>query len=71
MKYVMILKICSILAGTCEPFATVDKTFDSWSKCVGHGGELIVSFAKEMEEYVDNNKMYVTYICMEKKKENA
>ena len=49
---------------TCK---SINKTFDTWSECVGHGGKLIVDFSIDMKEHADKNKLYVSYFCNEVK----
>jgi len=61
----LVFAVCSALSGSCEPLVQIDKTFNSWSECVGHGGALIIDFSKEMKEHVDNNKLYISYFCNE------
>lgn len=65
MKFMLTFAICSALSGSCEPLFTIDKRFDTWSECVGHGGKLIIDFSKEMKEHSDKNKLYISYFCNE------
>jgi len=65
MKFMLVFTICSVISGSCEPPVNMDKTFDNWSECVGHGGKLIVDFSIDMKEYADKNKLYISYFCNE------
>jgi hypothetical protein len=67
MKFMLVFTICSIISGSCEPVTNINKTFDSWSECVGHGGKLIVDFSIDMKEHADKNKLYISYFCNEVK----
>ena len=65
MKFMLVFTICSIISGSCEPVKNINKTFDSWSECVGHGGKLIVDFSIDMKEHAEKNKLYISYFCNE------
>lgn len=67
MKFMLVFTICSVISGSCEQATNINKTFDSWSECVGHGGKLIVDFSIDMKEHADKNKLYISYFCNEVK----
>ena len=71
MKFILAFSICSAITGYCNTTATLPTKFDSWSECVGAGGKLIQSFSIEMEESIDDNKLYMNYFCNEVPKENV
>jgi hypothetical protein len=63
MKYFLIFYICSKIAGGCDaPMQLTDK-FETWNECVKAGGELIITFTENMEETIENEKLYLTYSC--------
>ena len=71
MKFILAFSICSAITGYCNTTATLPTKFDSWSECVGAGGKLIQSFSIEMEESIEDNKLYMNYFCNEVPKENV
>ena len=50
---------------------TLPTKFDSWSECVGAGGKLIQTFSVEMEETIEDRKLYMNYFCNEKNVDNT
>ena len=49
---------------------TLPTKFDSWAECVGAGGKLIQTFSVEMEETIEDRKLYMNYFCNEKNVDN-
>ena len=66
MKFILAFSICSAITGYCNTTATLPTKFDSWSECVGAGGELIIDASVKLEEQFNTDKLYVTYFCNEK-----
>jgi hypothetical protein len=71
MKFILAFTICSAITGFCNNTMTASKEFNSWSECVGAGGKLIQTFSVEMEDRINNEKLYLNYFCNEIKKEGA
>ena len=67
MKFILVFTICSAISASCERPIQFQNKFDNWSECVGQGGELIVKFSEEMREHIENNKLYLSYSCLEEK----
>ena len=38
MKFILAFSVCSAITGFCDNTMTLEKPFDTWSECVGHGG---------------------------------
>ena len=70
MKFILAFSICSAITGYCNNTMTLPTKFDSWSECVGAGGKLIQSFSVDMEETIEERKLYMNYFCNEKKVDN-
>jgi hypothetical protein len=70
MKFILAFSICSAITGYCNNTMTLPTKFDSWSECVGAGGKLIQSFSVEMEETIEEKKLYMNYFCNEKNVDN-
>ena len=39
--------------------------FNSWSECVGAGGNFIQTFSTEMQQSIDEQRLYMAYFCNE------
>ena len=70
MKFILAFSICSAITGYCNNTMTLPTKFDSWSECVGAGGRLIQTFSVEMEETIEDRKLYMNYFCNEKNVDN-
>ena len=70
MKFILAFSICSAITGYCNNTATLPTEFNSWSECVGAGGKLIQSLSVEMEETIEERKLYMNYFCNEKNVDN-
>ena len=70
MKFILAFTICSAITGYCNNTMTLPTKFDSWSECVGAGGKLIHSFSVDMEETIEERKLYMNYFCNEKNVDN-
>ena len=71
MKFILAFSICSAITGYCNNTMTLPTEFNSWSECVGAGGKLIQTFSVEMEETIEDRKLYMNYFCNEIFKEDA
>ena len=65
MKFILIFIVCSAISGSCNPSIELQNKFDTWSECVGQGGQLIVDFSQEMREQIEKDKLYLSYFCKE------
>ena len=70
MKFILAFTVCSAITGYCNNTMTLPTKFDSWSECVGAGGKLIQSFSVDMEETIEERKLYMNYFCNEKNIDN-
>jgi hypothetical protein len=70
MKFILAFSICSAITGYCNNTMILPTKFDSWSECVGAGGKLIQTFSVEMEETIEDRKLYMNYFCNEKNVDN-
>ena len=70
MKFILAFSICSAITGYCNTTMTLPTKFDSWAECVGAGGKLIQNFSVEMEETIEDRKLYMNYFCNEKNVDN-
>ena len=65
MKFILAFSICSAITGFCNNTATLPTEFNSWSECVGGGGKLIQTFSTEMQQSIEERKLYLNYFCNE------
>ena len=65
MKFILLFTVCSAISGSCNQSIELQNKFDTWSECVGQGGQLIVDFSQEMREQIEKNKLYLSYFCKE------
>ena len=65
MKFILAFSICSAITGFCNTTSTMPTEFNSWSECVSAGGKFIQTFSVEMEDNINNNKLYMNYFCNE------
>jgi len=70
MKFILAFTVCSAITGYCNTTMTLPTKFDSWAECVGAGGKLIQTFSVEMEETIEDRKLYMNYFCNEKNVDN-
>ena len=62
-KFFLMLKVCSVLDGTCLPERNVG-LYDSWHQCAGQGTvETLILLDTMGEELVNKNKLYVAFSC--------
>ena len=62
-KFFLMLKVCSVLDGTCLPQQTVGY-HDNWYQCARQGTvETLVLLDSMGEELVNKNKLYVAFSC--------
>jgi hypothetical protein len=71
VKFILAFTICSSITGYCNNTMTLPTEFNSWSECVGAGGKLIQTFSVEMEETIEDRKLYISYSCNEISKKDA
>lgn len=65
MKFILAFSICSAITGYCNNTTLVPTKFDTWSECVIGGSQLTIEYAIKMEEYINKDKLYITYFCNE------
>ena len=62
-KFFLMLKVCSVLDGTCLPERNVG-LYDSWHQCARQGTvETMILLDTMGEELVTKNKLYVAFSC--------
>ena len=63
IKFLLVVKVCSALDGTCIPEQNVD-VYDTWYKCAMAGTYETISLLESMgEDLVNNNKLFVAFSC--------
>mgnify|MGYP003650296680 CR=1 FL=1 len=63
MKFLLVLKVCSALDGTCIPEKNVD-TYDSWYNCARQGTvETLMLLDSIGEDLINKNKLFVAFSC--------
>ena len=65
MKFILAFSICSAITGYCNNTATLPTEFSSWSECVCAGCKFIQTFTTEMQQSIDDRKLYMNYFCNE------
>ena len=63
MKFILAFSICSWVTGFCNTTMTLETKYDSWSECVGAGGQMIVDLSKEKADMLNKDKLYISYFC--------
>ena len=64
MKYILILKICSVLAKDCTSEIHNTLTFNSWIECANAGYLRAIQINNEMgSEFVNNNRVIINFKC--------
>ena len=62
-KFFLMLKVCSVLDGTCVPERNVG-LYDTWHQCARQGTvETLILLDTMGEELVNKNKLYVAFSC--------
>ncbi len=65
MKYVLVLKICSIVHLNCLPDINDSFIFNSWSECVSAGYLRSIKTMSTIDgSIIDANKMFVNFKCI-------
>jgi hypothetical protein len=63
MKFLLVLKVCSALDGTCIPEKNVG-THDSWYSCARQGTvETLMLLDSIGEDLINKNKLFVAFSC--------
>tara|TARA_R110002072_G_C7733920_1_gene515983 strand:- start:248 stop:457 length:210 start_codon:yes stop_codon:yes gene_type:complete len=63
VKFILVLKICSSLDGTCIPEKTIG-VYDSYFACSRQGTvETLILLDKMGEDLVNKNKLFVPFSC--------
>ena len=65
IKFMLILKICSAMDGTCLPEQPVD-IYDSWFEC-GQSGTMNTLATLDLldKDLINDNKLFVVFKCKE------
>ena len=65
IKYLLVMKICSGLYGNCMPEQTMDH-YSTWAEC-SRQGTINTMYTIDLlgDDYINTNKLYVTYTCRE------
>ena len=65
MKYVLVLKICSLVHLNCLPDINDSFIFNSWSECVSAGYLRSIKTMSTIDSsIIDANKMFVNFKCI-------
>jgi len=65
IKFMLILKVCSAIDGTCIPDQAVD-IYNSWFECGKNGTVNTMAMLDLMgEDLINQNKLYVVFKCKE------
>ena len=63
IKFMLILKICSAMDGTCLPEQPVG-VYDSWFECAQHGTmNTMTTLDLIGKELINDNRLYVVFTC--------
>ena len=66
MKYVLVLKICSLLHLNCLPEIHDNFIFNSWSECASAGYLRSIKIINSIDSSIVNeNKMVVNFQCVQ------
>ena len=66
MKFMLILKVCSVVHLNCLPEISDSFVFNSWSECASAGYLRSIKIINSMESSViNNNKVVVNFKCTE------
>jgi hypothetical protein len=66
MKFMLILKVCSIVHMNCLPPIQDSFVFNSWSECASAGYLRAIKINNSIEHgMVDRNKIVVNFECVE------
>ena len=61
--------ICSALYGNCQQPFTKEVEFNSWAECMYVGtNDTLVLYNTMGDEYINQNKIYIKFACVEMKK---
>tara|TARA_Y100000004_G_scaffold6955_1_gene7895 strand:- start:207 stop:419 length:213 start_codon:yes stop_codon:yes gene_type:complete len=64
MKYILILKICSVLAKDCTSEIHNTLTFNSWIECANAGYLRAIEINNTLgSEFVNGNKVIINFKC--------
>jgi len=67
MKFLLVMKVCSVLDGTCLPEKHVSY-HDNWFECARAGTvETLVLMDAIGKNLINKNKLYITYGCRSSK----
>jgi len=63
IKFILVLKVCSALDGTCVPERNIG-IYDNWHQCARQGTvETLILLDSIGEELVNKNKLYIAFSC--------
>ena len=71
MKFVLAYTLCSAITGLCNTTMIHPTTFDSWSDCAKGGATVTIQLNNKYSEKFNEQKLYLTYFCNEKKGDNV
>ena len=68
MKFVLMLSVCSFVAGECKPPIQYQETFDTWQHCVLTALDTINKYLLAMDiETVNKFQLSTQYTCKQSK----
>jgi len=66
MKFMLILKVCSVVHLNCLPPIQDSFVFNSWSECASAGYLRSITIMNNMERsIINNNKVVINFKCTE------
>ena len=66
MKFMLILKVCSVVHLNCLPPIQDSFVFNSWSECASAGYLRSITIMNNMESsIINNNKVVINFKCTE------
>ena len=72
MKLSLILILCSAIQSTCMPPMHTGLEYSNWNDCMIAGYEQATEFLQSSSpEQINENKLYVKFVCLENMEENT
>lgn len=64
MKFILMIQICSAIAGACSPPMASDPIYNSFKECAIFGYEISAKYLEEMsDEKVNSEQIYTKFWC--------
>jgi len=66
MKFILVIQLCSIVAGACDNPLTIDKPFNSYRDCAIFGYEMSSKYLQQMNpDELNKQQIYTKFYCKE------